>query len=146
MRWKFMFWLDDLKSDELELIQEIDQLKAARSFVSSVRDGLRLIIDLRSGRTDILFDLFPLLKDRLLPTPASGGSGEGFDELKAMLELALSHTHRDEKLMSGAGGLKQIAAPILSRPVFDDDDDGVALVVTKAANSCSSANFIKMAS
>src|SRR5690554_6622378 len=58
-RLKFMFWLDMNKSDEAELAEEIEILKERRLFSETLRDGIRLICDLRAGRTDRLFSMFP---------------------------------------------------------------------------------------
>ena len=70
-RMKFMFWLDVTKEDEDELIGQIELLKQKRLFAKTVRDGIRLICDLRAGRTDVLFELFPWVKDALQPMPAA---------------------------------------------------------------------------
>lgn len=60
-RLKFMFWLDLTKSDEYELAEQIDILKQQRRFVETIRDGIRLMVDLRAGRTERLFVMFPWL-------------------------------------------------------------------------------------
>lgn len=60
-RLKFMFWLDMNKSDEIELAEEIEILKQQRLFSETIRDGIRLMCDLRAGRTDRLFAMFPWL-------------------------------------------------------------------------------------
>ena len=53
------FWLDLGKPRENRIANLIAELKEKRSFASSVRDGLRLIVDLRAGRVDVLRALFP---------------------------------------------------------------------------------------
>jgi len=58
-RLRFTFWLDVMKNTEAELAEQIENLKAKRSFASYIRDGLRLIIDLKQGKTDVLNELFP---------------------------------------------------------------------------------------
>ena len=58
-RMKFMFWLDTTKADEEQLIEQVEALKQTRLFSKTIRDGIRLICDLRAGQTDILFELFP---------------------------------------------------------------------------------------
>ena len=60
-RLKFMFWLDLTKDDEYELAEQIDILKQQRRFVETIRDGIRLVVDLRAGRTERLFAMFPWL-------------------------------------------------------------------------------------
>jgi hypothetical protein len=62
-RLRFTFWLDMRKTDEAELAETIETLKLNRSFAATIRDGIRLICDLRAGQTDVLFELFPWIKD-----------------------------------------------------------------------------------
>lgn len=64
-RLKFTFWLDDMRPDESDLITYIEELKAQRKFVTTIKQGLRLMRDLREGGVDVLFELFPHLKSRL---------------------------------------------------------------------------------
>lgn len=61
-RKRFTFWLDLCKDDELTLAEEIDTLKKRRQFASYIRDGLRLLIDLKTGRTEVLLELFPWIR------------------------------------------------------------------------------------
>ncbi|MEO8391416.1 MAG: hypothetical protein ABI700_00350 [Chloroflexota bacterium] len=68
-RMKFMFWLDSTKEDEDKLIEQIEKLKLDRLFSKTIRDGVRLICDLRAGQTDMLFELFPWVKESLQATP-----------------------------------------------------------------------------
>ena len=87
-RLRFTFWLDMHKTDEAELAETIDQLKQNRSFASTVRDGIRLIADLRAGQTDVLFELFPWVKDALQaspPAPMEKGLQEQIARLEALL-------------------------------------------------------------
>ena len=68
-RMKFMFWLDSTKEDEDKLIEQIEKLKLDRLFSKTIRDGVRLICDLRAGQTDILLELFPWVKESIHTTP-----------------------------------------------------------------------------
>lgn len=65
VRAQFKFWLDVMKDDELELGMELVLLKSRRKFASTVRDAMRLIVDLRAGRVDVLLELFPWVKDEI---------------------------------------------------------------------------------
>lgn len=58
----FRFWLDDTKSEENELIGQVNNLKQGRSFTSTIRDGIRLVCDLCDGKLDVLFELFPWVR------------------------------------------------------------------------------------
>lgn len=59
MRRRFFFWLDDDKDDEQSIIEMVKNLKHNRQFTATIRDGIRLVNDLRQGKTDVLLELFP---------------------------------------------------------------------------------------
>ena len=87
-RMKFMFWLDITKRGEDELIGQIESLKQERLFAKTIRDGIRLICDLRAGRTEVLFDLFPWVKDGLQSAsiaPVEQGLQVQIERLEALL-------------------------------------------------------------
>ena len=87
-RMKFMFWLDVTKRGEDELIGQIEFLKQERLFAKTIRDGIRLICDLRAGRTEVLFELFPWVKDGLQSAPVAPVE-QGLQEQIARLETLL---------------------------------------------------------
>ncbi len=62
MRKQQKFWLDADKPDEQTLIDACEDLKGRKMFAKVVRDGLRLMLDLRQGKTDVLHELFPWTK------------------------------------------------------------------------------------
>lgn len=64
-RLRFAFQLDDMRQDESELIDYIQELKTQRKFVTTIKQGLRLIRDLRAGRSDVLLSLFPHVVENL---------------------------------------------------------------------------------
>lgn len=103
-RERFTFWLDTLKDDEFQLAEEISRLKRDRSFVGTIRDGLRLILDLRAKRVGVLFELFPWLKDEL-PSPPPSGDDELRRRLEAMEQLLLAN-FRDS-------GLKMVDSKVI---------------------------------
>lgn len=59
MRRRHFFWLDDNKPTEAVLINDIGKLKENRQYTRFIRDGIRLMIDLSQGKTDVLRELFP---------------------------------------------------------------------------------------
>ncbi len=63
-RIRFVFWLDLQKQDENQIAEQIEVLKQERSFAKVVRDGIRLVCDLKAGRTDVLLELFPWVTER----------------------------------------------------------------------------------
>lgn len=86
-RFKYKFWLDGGKDDELLLTDEIDQLKKKRLFTATLRDGIRLIINLRAGHLDVLVELFPWIGDVLKPanSPDTDSLRSEIAELKQMI-------------------------------------------------------------
>jgi hypothetical protein len=87
-RLRFTFWLDMRKTDEAELAETIETLKLNRSFAATIRDGIRLICDLRAGQTDVLFELFPWIKDATQSAsakPIDSGLQEQIARLEALL-------------------------------------------------------------
>lgn len=59
-RKRFTFWFNTEKDGDL--IDEIPFLKVHRQFTRVLRDGMRLILDLRQGSLEVLFELFPFIK------------------------------------------------------------------------------------
>lgn len=60
-RFQMRFWVDLEKAEERWLADYAAYLKAGRNFHETVRQGLRLIHDLRQGKTDVLFEMFPFV-------------------------------------------------------------------------------------
>src|SRR5258707_920428 len=74
------------KKDEYreELLHIISELRARGSFSRTMRDGIRLMWDLMNGRTDILVELFPHVRDSLCP-PQDDKLREDIAELKRLI-------------------------------------------------------------
>lgn len=62
----YRFWLDITKPSEKAIADKIDLLKNERSFTSVIRDGIRLVSNLRDGKLDVLFELFPWVRAEFL--------------------------------------------------------------------------------
>lgn len=59
-------WLRLDKPDECDLLVNIiPDLKRQKAYAAAIRDGLRIIWELRQGRTDYLLQLFPFLREAL---------------------------------------------------------------------------------
>jgi hypothetical protein len=147
-RFKFEFWLDAKKDDELLLMEDIDGLKRNRLFSKTIRDGIRLIMDLRRGNLDVLLELFPQFKSRICDENASGGGGDNdlhtkIDRLESMM---LQQAEPGGILMSArqnaTGGPKKIGLGALDAPRIDDDDEDT-LVVRKDTSTHASENFLR---
>jgi len=62
-RKRFPFWFDLHKPDELELAQYVVEQKSTRMYSATIRDAIRLIRDLRQRKFDVLFQLFPWIRE-----------------------------------------------------------------------------------
>lgn len=144
-RLRYTFWLDHNKPDEEAIADQIELLKNDRGFVSAVREGIRLICDLRAGRVDVLLELFPFVQDVLC---ARSGGGD-VDDIRRQIEdvQRLLMSQNNGAIMAPVAptaGPKPLAVPPIAAPV--DDDDMPALVLKKAASDGKSAeNFLKSA-
>ena len=58
-RRQYRFWLDECIPAEAELGRYVAELTDQRQFAPTIRDGLRLIRELRQGDISFLFELFP---------------------------------------------------------------------------------------
>ncbi len=70
-RVQFRFWLDVVKDAEASLAQEVQHLKSRRAFQPTIRDAIRLILDLRNGSTDVLHELFPWVSQQTTFVPVA---------------------------------------------------------------------------
>ena len=82
------FWLDVSKRDERELAQQIVELKDRRAFASSIRDALKLFLDLKQGRVEVLCELFPWVREAFQSAPVAPAE-QGLQEQIARLEALL---------------------------------------------------------
>lgn len=145
----FKFWLNLDKENEEVIADTIEHLKSNRSFTETIRNGIRLIVDLQAGKTDVLFQLFPFVKAKL-ESSSSGGSDTGnlsrdIARLETLiLKQGTSTNNQIMKPVSGSlqqiGGIKPLAIP-----VFDEDEDDGLLTVTKheGAGLQANMNFLK---
>lgn len=135
-RLRFPFWLDMNKPQERELADTVEILKNERLFASTVRDGIRLICDLRAGRTDVLFELFPWIKNEMVQSTTS--------HPESALEV---HLKRLEELIGKGGTATSIAQiPIsglkpLPKPVFEGDDQDT-LIIRKDTSTDAGLNLL----
>ncbi len=102
---QYRFWLNANDDAELWLADEIAELKSKRSFTRTVRDGIRLVIDLRNGKTDVLFELFPWVKNLVIaaavppspPISRATSSKSDFQGDEIVLEVKQATATEDNK-------------------------------------------------
>lgn len=87
-RFKFNFWLNGSKDDELLVAETVDELKRNRSFSATVRDGIMIVNELRQGRVDLLLRLYPFVKDAILELfpPPQPPPTDDITDLKRMIQ------------------------------------------------------------
>ena len=146
-RLRFTFWLDMKKPDEESIAETIASLKNQRSFVSTVREGIRLVTDLRAGRLDVLFELFPWVRAEFLeymqnlqPTQPIEEKAiqKRLDSLEKLLlqqgNLPFEHTPSGPKSLTKPTALDQVG----------NDYDQIVLRKAKS-DGTSSKNFLDSA-
>lgn len=169
-RKQFKFWLNVLHPQEKYLADVIQWLTEQGEFVRSIRDGLRLIYDLRFQKDHAsLLELFPDIRERLQVQPAppvsGGGQSELAKEIAAQIVLMNGNTGylmQSSNLLQPAPPLpnseatgtiisnlykpptgKQLAAPKFALPSFEEDpDDQPTILIKKSTNTDSGANLI----
>jgi hypothetical protein len=140
-RKRVTFWLDFAKREEDSLGELIETLKEERKFAKTVRDGIRLICDLRAGKLDLLLELFPWVKTKLL-TELEPHENALERTLREYMERFEQQYVAPKTLNSTvSGGPKPLNVPRLDVPKFDDDDLDT-LVVKKDTSTDASLNFI----
>jgi hypothetical protein len=125
-RLRFPFWLDLKKPEEEALADTIEHLKSDRRFAATVRDGIRLIVDLRAGQLDVLFELFPWIKDKLAvvqspPVPTTAIEAQ-LKRLEAMLKEQGAVPIKRPMTVTGP---QPLGVSKVSAPTFDDDDHNI---------------------
>jgi len=152
---RFNFWLDLSKNIDYEISQLIAQLKENRLFTQTIRDGIRLICDLRAGKLDVLFELFPWVRAEFLkymedlqakPVVAAPTFAPDVEKyLQEILEKLDKPAAPEPSIMKPMnnglkqiGGLKSIAAAR-----YDEDDDDLLVVQSAKGDGSATQNFLK---
>lgn len=64
-RMQFKFWLDANRENEAALGAYLDDMKQKRKLTATIRDAVRLLWWLRSGRAEVLLEMFPNIEDMI---------------------------------------------------------------------------------
>ena len=150
-RLRQVFWLDMNKPDEEHLADTIEHLKNERTFASTIRDGIRLVCDLRAGRMDVLFELFPWVRAEFLEymqslQPQPTAIDPDIQQQLQRLEKLLVEQGNQPIAPAASSGPKPLNAPRVASPKHDDDTDDVALLkasMRKDMSTDSAENFLK---
>ena len=144
-RLMYRFWLDMAKPEEEDIADKIELLKNTRSFSQTIRDGIRLIVDLRNGKTDVLFELFPFVKAKLQSGSAGGGdNGDIKREIARLERLILQQGSQPSEPVMKPNGLQPIGGlkPIAPPPADDDEDMVLTVKKLHVTDNQASQNFL----
>ena len=124
-RLRFTFWLDLLKPEKNHYSPIRSNIfKNDRSFAGTIRDGIRLICDLRQGKLDVLFELFPWVRAEFMEyiqsiqpqkSPAELDLQQQLERLEQLLSsrgisLSTRRAHANQDAHNNGGGPKPLQA------------------------------------
>ena len=125
---KFQLRLDH--AEDAHVRDVLDFCRTERREVTVIRKGVSLYWALEQGNLDVLFEMFPQYKAQFAPNTA-----EALEQFMQILQRQQLQTP------TPAAGLKQIAAPTFTMPIFEDDDEPTVLVRSTTSTD-SSMNFV----
>ena len=164
-------WLDNKRTDEAWLLEQIPVAKKRRLFSQFAREGISLMVffhdwglkaqsvfdlitELRAGETGKLFEMFPHIAAKL-KQPDTPPNNDRLDRMEGLLEIIAANqkagiTMASQPPLPGLQPMtpttgKQIASPNFALPVFDDDDDELPTLklATSANRNEASKNFLR---
>lgn len=152
-RLRFNFWLDIRRDEEYVVAEQIQLLKSQRAFAKTIRDGIRLICDLRAGNISVLLELFPFVQAKLASQTVSSSTDNSdlkheIETLKALLLRSTIPSMGTSPRSIGPAplidGPKPLAAPKFDLPRFDEDEDNEAetLILTRDTSVDAGLNFL----
>lgn len=143
-QYKFSLSVRDKHNRQVKKIVDGLLVKGRGALSQSIRDGLRLLNDLRRGNTKVLLEMFPDIADKIKPPTPSDDDDlkRQIAELKRLIleQGSLPPPPSDYPQMKslGAGiGSTLGLNKKLTLPTFDDDDQDT-IVLNKAATSSNS--------
>ena len=129
---KFQLRLDH--PEDAHVREVLDFCKSERREVTVIRHAITLYWALEQGNLEALFESFPQYKIQFAPNTAE--ALEQFMQILQRQQVVQAQTQI-------AAGPKQIPAPSLAMPIFEDDDEPTVIIRTSTSTSTdSSVNFI----
>lgn len=146
------FWLNAADDFDDKIDAMIHELKAQRMFTQTVRDGIRLVVDLRNKSFDVLFELFPWIdwwleteiERRVSERIAEQGRAQA-DLMARMTALEARLAASEQAVTDAPVGPKALNVPQVAGPVFEDDGDELVIKKAKSDGHTSSENFLSSA-
>lgn len=148
-QYKFTLSIRDKHNREVKKI--VDFLIGKGILSQAIRDGLRLLNDLRKGNTRVLLEMFPEVMDKLCPPQSN--NGDVLREIEALRgelrQLQQRPMPQSEEIPDarnyGIPAMKSLAANMgghtIAMPVILDDEEDT-IIVTQSAGQNSGDNFL----
>jgi len=143
-RMRFVFWLNLANPIELNLAEILENSRTQRQFTGIIRDGIRLIFDLRQGKTDVLLELFPWVKASLSESEKATSNTALHHQLERLEQLILQQGAVPVQLpahSTNQSGPKALDVPRFDLPTIEDDDDDT-IVLKRDTSTNSAMNFV----
>lgn len=133
------FQLRNGHPQDMHVAEILDYARSKRQEVTMIRNAVQLEYSLGQGDMAILLERFPWVSEALKPPapPAPPDNTELLNEIlrnqRLILERGITDTRLPPSPIAAAplATGKQIAAPALAMPSFDDDDDLPTVVLKK---------------
>jgi hypothetical protein len=143
----FKFWLNILNDADYEIAEFLEFSKRRREYTGLIRDGVRLILSLRQGRTDVLFELFPWLRAEVSTlSPQVSHSTVLQHQLERLEQLMLQQgavpVGISPQSETAGQGPKALDVPRFDLPIIEDDDEDNTVILKRDTSSNSAMNFI----
>jgi hypothetical protein len=147
---RFDFQLNVAKDTEYAIAETIKWLKSQGLYSKTIRDGIRLICDLRAGNLDVLFELFPWVRAEFLEYMTSVKPQKSDTELVIAehlerIETMLSDGGNRSQVSSGVGEPKAMSVPSIPAPTLDDDNIELTITKAEADGKATAGNFLASA-
>lgn len=138
----FQFWLDGAKPDMKTAIKQFNRWRSHRKLTSWILDMWRLWESLAAGETDILFSMFPNIREKLDPTPVMPDTNELIEQFRQMIKAEV-HALPLQSPAAPVGMTGQaLTQQAFAMPTFDEDD---AVVLKKDTRTDSASSFLEAA-
>lgn len=125
------FWLNKKDAEQRELIRYCEDLRdkdKPYNFVATIRDGLRIIRDLRDDNLGIFQELFPKLYEKLyLQMEADVMEQAGIQSLIEVKQLLFIMRKEAQQPKQIVGMIQPLIKPVAPPPIHDDDDLGIVI-------------------
>lgn len=156
MKKRVEFQLERESVQDARLLDIVTYLKKKHRFVPTLREAIRLIMDLRAGSTAVLFEMFPWIKEQLElgegvtiekppePPPSSDIKSleEKVDQLTQVVLQQNIGKVMSPKVEESSVGLKKLPSKQLEMPNFDNDDD-IKIATQRDTKTDSSLKFME---